>query len=177
MQEIEIELNELIYQNFLIEICKICDEIYLKEKKFVDLTFEEKENLAIEAFEFLAQILDDISNGKKYYFINKKKFRDFCIAINKKIEEDLFCKYYILHSIRVGKLSKNFGKYLTIAVLMVLKKKGQPFEISKISKEILRIAAIISPLVNFGEMLRKEIKKGNAKIRKGSAEELLRYIG
>ena len=179
MPKIEIELNELIYQNFLIEICRICDEIYSKEKKVVDLNFKEKEKLALEAFEFLAQLLDEVYKSKKYFFVNRKKFRDFCISIEKKIENDLFCKYYVLKSISQGKLDKNFQKHLTISVLKVMKKKNVKFEISEIDKDILRTAVVIAPLVNFAEILRKEIKKGNAKIwrEKETAEELLRYIG
>ena len=180
MPKIEIELNELLYQNFLIQICKICDEIYLREGKIVDLTFKEKERLALKAFNFLANSLEDVSQDKFHYFVHRKKFKEFCRIVKEKLEKDTFSKNFILAHISEGKLKKeNFIKYLTIAILKILKMEERNFEVFEINKEILRLASIVAPIVNFSEILKREIKKGNVKIwkRKENAEELLRYIG
>jgi hypothetical protein len=179
VEKLEIELNQLIYQNFLIEICRICDEIYLREQRVVDLTFSEKEELAYQAFEFLAQLLEEASKLKKDFFVNRKKFGVFCKVVNKMTHDDLFCKYYLFDSILKGKLDKNFRKHLAIAVLKVLEKSEKSFDTRNIDKNVLRVAVIISPLVRFSEILKREIKRGNAKIYKKNetAEELLKYIG
>lgn len=180
MEKFEIELNQLIYQNFLIEICRICDEVYLREGKVVDLTFPEKEELARQVFEFLAQLLEEASKLKKYFFVNRRKFGLFCRVVDEMSKRDLFCRYFLLDSVSKGKLGKDFRKHLTIAVLKVLEKSGKDFDVRNIDKSVLRIAAVISPLVRFSQILKREIKRGKAKIyRKDerAAEELLRYIG
>ena len=154
-------LSEYVYQSFLIEICKVCDEIYLRERKIVKLTFKEKEELARFSFEFLANILKEISNGNGFeYLVNKKKYLQFLNFVKKKYKEDLFVKYFLLHHISEGKLNqKNFLHFFTIAILKLLKQFEEELEIKKVNLKLLRIAAIVAPLINFSNILKKEIKK------------------
>jgi hypothetical protein len=162
MKNTESILSEYVYQTFLIEICKVCDEIYLREKKVIDLTFREKEELAQISFEFLADILKEVSKGNCFeYLVNKKKYLQFLKFAKKKYKEDLFVKYFLLHHISEGKLSqRNFLHFFTTALLKVLKYLEEELEIKSVNPKILRIAAIVTPLINFSNILKMEMKKG-----------------
>jgi len=188
----DVNIEDFLFQKFLLQICKICDDIYFFEGKMIKIPFEEKERMAEEMLTFIAHALNNLEKGslirlKKKPRNFKKKLKELSKAIEKRAGKDRFTRFVLLdyiigRKIQVKKISDN----LTLSILALLT-KDTPMNFEEIEKRVkkiepffLRVAALICPFVELYDDLRKKIEEEGIEIKvlKEKVEkETLSYIG
>ena len=190
--EFEIALEDFLYQKFLLEICKTCDDIYFTKRKVVKIPFDEKQRMAEEMLEFVAFALNNlktslikIKNKPKDF---EERFLKLAKFLNKKASRDDFINFVLLRYILQGKVQASKIPSSLAKAAFVLLSKGEKEDFKNLEKRVrkikiftLRVAALVCPFVELYEKLREEVKKGNIKIKKVLRkkkidEEALRYI-
>ena len=194
MKELTFDVNieDFLFQKFLLQICKICDDIYFFEGKMIKIPFEEKERMAEEMLTFIAHALNSLEKGslvklKKKPKDFRKKFKELTKAVEKKAGKDRFTRFVLLdhimqRKIRVKKISDN----LTLSIIALLT-KDTPMNFEEIERRVkkiepffLRVAALICPFVELYDDLKKKIEEEGIEIKvlKEKVEkETLSYIG
>lgn len=188
----DLSIEDFLYQKFLLQICKICDDIYSEEKRPVGIPFIEKQRMAEEMLDFIGYALNNLKGSLLKIEKPKdwnKKLKEFTKSLSNKAERDRFSKFVLFNYILEKKVPvKRVPSCLAFATLVLLA-KGEPLNFEKLEEKVkrvkpftVRIAALISPFIDLHGKLQKEIKKGNIKLervlRKGKIDkEALRYIG
>lgn len=193
--EEEIEFNispdELVFQKILLDIYKICDEIYFRENKKIDMPPNQKEKVANEVMDFLEYILGNMGTPLLRFKKKpaKKEMNELFNTLSQKIEKDVFSKYLLSRYVADKKIKpKNMPNYLTVSALILLS-KGKPVDLTRAKKRMerikpimVRVACLISPFIELHEKIQKEIEKGEITVekvlKKGKIDQkTLSYIG
>ena len=189
----DVTIEDLLYQKFLLQICKICDDIYFTEKKILEIPFDEKERMAEEMLEFVAYSLNNLKSSlvrvKKKPRDFDKKLEKFSKILSKKADEDKFVKFVLLKYILERRVEvKKIPSNMALATLALLT-KDKRVTLKELSKEIrrikpftLRVAALISPFIELYKKLQDEVRGGKVDLdtilKEGKIDkETLRYIG
>jgi len=194
MKELTFDVNieDFLFQKFLLQICKICDDIYFFEGKMIKIPFEEKERMAEEMLTFIAHALNNLEKGsliklKKKPRNFKKKLKELSKAIEKRAGKDRFTRFVLLDYIMGRKIQvKKISDNLTLSIMALLT-KDTPMNFEEIEKRVkriepflLRVAALICPFVELYDDLKKKIEEEGIEIKvlKEKVEkETLSYIG
>lgn len=194
MKEItfDIKIEDFLYQKFLLQICKVCDDIHFFEGKALKISFEEKERMAEEMLTFVAHALNNLEKGsllriKKKPKDFKKRLEDLSRAVEKKVGKDRFTRFVLLDYIMERKVKlKKITDNLTLSIIALLT-KDNPMKFEEVEKKVrkvkpftLRVAALVCPFVELYDELKRKIREEGLEleiVKEKVERDTLSYIG
>jgi len=180
-----LDVNEVLYQKFLLDIYRHCDKLSLK------VSVAEKEKMALEMVEFVGSVIKSLEKNKPILEIAKndrKAFRKMSKFIAKQVREDSFASSVLKYYVSQKKIrNEDIDSCLATAAIAVMS-KGRKADMRKLEPKIrsakpyiFRVASLLSPAV----MLHGKLFARSGKERIESDEFVLpdadrsftRYIG